>query len=87
MKTTVITALTAVAALSFSMSMAQADDGDNNTQQFTGGGIQAADNFDHATCLCPIPGTESNLILPAPSLSDYQGGHKNNMPMAAESAE
>ncbi|RJQ71699.1 hypothetical protein D5S17_27600 [Pseudonocardiaceae bacterium YIM PH 21723] len=52
---------------------------DNNTQQFTEGGIQAANNFDHATCICPVPLTGGQTIAVVPALSKYRGIHHNNL--------
>ncbi|WP_208636074.1 hypothetical protein [Amycolatopsis thailandensis] len=51
----------------------------DDTQQFTEGGIQAADNFAHATCICPVPLTGGQQIAVVPVLGDYKGTHQNNL--------
>ncbi|WP_207898075.1 hypothetical protein [Amycolatopsis pittospori] len=52
---------------------------DDDVQQFTEGGIQAANNFDHATCICPVPLTGGQQIAVVPVLSNYKGTHQNNL--------
>ncbi|MFC4082952.1 hypothetical protein [Amycolatopsis samaneae] len=45
---------------------------DNNTQQFTEGGIQAANNHNFATCICPVPLTGGQQIAVVPALGNYK---------------
>ncbi|MFJ5991450.1 hypothetical protein [Lentzea sp. NPDC092896] len=52
---------------------------DNNTQQFTEGGIQAANNYDHATCICPVPLTGGQQIAVLPALSSRPGIHRDTV--------
>ncbi|MFD5090986.1 hypothetical protein ACFWMR_10320 [Amycolatopsis thailandensis] len=50
---------------------------DNNTQQFTEGGIQAANNHNFATCICPVPLTGGQQIAVVPALGNYKTNRPN----------
>lgn len=71
MKKITVMALSAAAALSLSAPTAHAD-GEGNGHQFTHGGIQAADNPNHATCLCPVPLTTTDVLVPLPQARPHQ---------------
>ncbi|MFD5090998.1 hypothetical protein ACFWMR_10390 [Amycolatopsis thailandensis] len=69
--------LAATGAVLAGASSASADD--HNTQQFTEGGIQAANNFNHATCICPVPLTGGQEIAVVPALAHYNGAPTRNL--------
>ncbi|MFE3779779.1 hypothetical protein ACFXPA_16645 [Amycolatopsis sp. NPDC059090] len=52
---------------------------------FAEGGIQAANNFDHATCICPVPPTQGQEIAVVPALARFEDSQGNVRPESRES--
>ncbi|RJQ71569.1 hypothetical protein D5S17_27595 [Pseudonocardiaceae bacterium YIM PH 21723] len=50
----------------------------NNDSNFQEGGVNAASDWNFATCGCPIPLVTGQEIAKVPALSPYVGNQKNN---------
>ncbi|KAA2255668.1 hypothetical protein F0L68_28000 [Solihabitans fulvus] len=71
---TAVFAATGVALITTTPALA-----DDNVQTFDEGGIQAANNHNHATCLCPVPLTHGQQIAVVPALGNWRGNHRDNV--------